>query len=399
MDYNYLKGKKYTISDCDNSAKRIMSFSKEHHVKISSTAKLIFDCFDGENSLDDIINILALNEIDISKEELIDIIDKVFLPNNMFEGQAYQRKNDSLLWFKINLIESDKLASFFSRLTFLYKKTFALPIIFLIITSIVLSGWQMFDRGLSTSYTNSLKVLLIVYIDMIIHEFGHIVAAYFFNIPVGKIGMGIYLFYPVMFVDMSNTWRASNKQRVLVDVGGIYFQMMLLIPLTALGFITKDTTFFVTNISIAVAVVINLLPILKLDGYWLFCDGLGLDNLSQHAFEKILGKGKNASRKYVFFSWLYVITIFVSVAMALIYSISIFKNIDYVALQLKKIIYMLTNNDIYNGLDAFNNIFIYILPLLFLSFMAISILFNVIAGFIKGIFNFCDLKFKGEVND
>ena len=48
-----------------------------------------------------------------------------------------------------------------------------------------------------------------------------------------RIGIGIYVIYPALFSDVTAAWRLSRGQRVLVDLGGSYFQLLVTVALLA----------------------------------------------------------------------------------------------------------------------------------------------------------------------
>lgn len=118
--------------------------------------------------------------------------------------------------------------------------------------------------------TSSLKVIIVMYLSLIFHEFGHASAAKRCGINAGKIGIGFYFISPVMYVDITNAWRLDNKKRILIDIGGVYFQAITTIFLSSIALITGDKTYYLCNVSVLIMTLFNLMPFLKLDGYWFF---------------------------------------------------------------------------------------------------------------------------------
>ena len=41
-------------------------------------------------------------------------------------------------------------------------------------------------------------------------------------------GVGLYLFRPVFYTDLSNAWKLNRKKRIVTDLGGIYFQVIMI---------------------------------------------------------------------------------------------------------------------------------------------------------------------------
>ena len=102
-----------------------------------------------------------------------------------------------------------------------------------------------------------------------------------------RIGFGIYWLTPALFSDISAAWTLSRWQRVAVDCGGIYFQLLLCCLFAiAASFITSAATQLALQIAIIVnlvAVITALNPILKYDGYWIISDALSIPNLRRQS--------------------------------------------------------------------------------------------------------------------
>ena len=69
-------------------------------------------------------------------------------------------------------------------------------------------------------------------LSLAFHECGHA------RVPVGgarpgRIGIGIYLVWPVFYTDVTDSWRLSKAGRLRTDLGGVYFNVLF--ALTAAG--------------------------------------------------------------------------------------------------------------------------------------------------------------------
>ena len=386
MDYGNLKGKKYAyeVNKIDNNY-CIISFDDSHHVKISAKAKIIFDCFDGKSSLNEISEKLAKENIKITPQELKKFVDVMLLPNCMLEGSIHKKNNESLLWVKFPVVDSSIFEVLFNKT----KKVFDRPTVFIllgaVLCSLLYSFFRVVDAGVDYMNLNSLAILLIVYLDMIFHEIGHVSAAYYCGIRVGKIGIGIYLFYPVMYVDMTNAWRLKRLQRMLIDVSGVFFQLFITIPLVIIGSVFNMEFLFVLNISLFFSTFINILPLTKMDGYWLFCDALELNNLSKNALKSIKGIKKISKRENgesdiyeknrwinLIFSALYLISVIATIIAGIVYSYSILNNWQEIFDRLFDIRMNIQNCDFNQVFLEINNMFIYILPIFFIAIMILK---------------------------
>ncbi len=128
-------------------------------------------------------------------------------------------------------------------------------------------------------------LLLFIVVSSCIHELGHATACRHYGIEHGNVGFGLYLNFPVFYTDVSNIWRLKRGQRCVVNLAGIYFQSIILLPVLIAYFITGHPILkyivLLTNINF----VITLNPFFRFDGYWLMTDLLGIANLRAKSME------------------------------------------------------------------------------------------------------------------
>jgi len=120
-----------------------------------------------------------------------------------------------------------------------------------------------------------------------LHEAAHAVACKHFGRSVHRAGIGWYYFAPVAFVDTSDMWPAAKLPRVLVSAAGPYANFVLagvaaLMALLPLSGNVRDMlcAFSITGY---VLVLVNLNPLLELDGYYMLMDLLEIPNLRSRA--------------------------------------------------------------------------------------------------------------------
>lgn len=147
-------------------------------------------------------------------------------------------------------------------------------------------GWIAPAAGLAIDAVSGMDVLLIAVLlnlGALIHEFGHASAAVRYGCSGTQIGWGIYIYFTVLYADVSEAWKLPRLQRAVVDVGGIYFQALLLLVMLAWHAVTGSHVplyvFLLTNLSMAG----TLNPFLRMDGYWLMSDLLGIVNLREQS--------------------------------------------------------------------------------------------------------------------
>ncbi|MCP3166854.1 zinc metalloprotease [Myxococcus qinghaiensis] len=117
--------------------------------------------------------------------------------------------------------------------------------------------------------------------SLLLHELGHSSACAWFGTRPSDIGFTVYAIYPAFYSDVSSAWRLKRWQRVLVDLGGVYFQL-LVGSVYAIAYLFHPwDPLQVALLLIWGSCLFSLNPILKFDGYWVVADALGVTNLAQ----------------------------------------------------------------------------------------------------------------------
>ncbi|HMQ58966.1 MAG TPA: biotin/lipoyl-binding protein, partial [Rhizobiaceae bacterium] len=90
--------------------------------------------------------------------------------------------------------------------------------------------------------------------------------------------------------DTSDAWRlASRRKRLMIDGAGIMTELMLAVIATWLWVLLPDglgrsIAFSVATVGWVASLGVNLSPFMRFDGYYLFSDAIGVQNLQQRAF-------------------------------------------------------------------------------------------------------------------
>ncbi len=126
------------------------------------------------------------------------------------------------------------------------------------------------------------------------HELGHAAAARYFRARHGPLGVGLMGLMLVAYVEVTGIWRLPRRQRLVVDLGGVYFQSMAVILLAAFAWATGDHTALWIVLFLDFAMLLNVNPLFKLDGYWAVSDATGIPNLHQRVGEQLRKATANA---------------------------------------------------------------------------------------------------------
>ena len=286
MDINFIKS--FEVSSFETSSKNkqfLLEYSDRYYQINETLANLINALKDCEdlNEANDKLKKNNKNNSKISDENLLkSIIEKKPIP--IINDDSKKEKQSSFR-FKTNLISSSKLSPITNRLKFFFN-----PIIFIFfISSSLLSILYFIFFAQKAEFHADLfsyfNIGLIFFLSVIFHELGHASASKYYKINHGNIGFAIYLYFPVFFADVSRSWLLDRKKRIVIDLGGIYFQIIFLLPLILYYFVNNSSIAYFAIYSILISFIYDLNPFFKFDGYWITSDILGVPNLREKTKE------------------------------------------------------------------------------------------------------------------
>lgn len=124
----------------------------------------------------------------------------------------------------------------------------------------------------------------------VVHELGHAFTAYRHGCRVPAMGVAFLVLMPVLYTDTNEVWKLSSRRaRLQIAAAGMAAELALAAAATLLWSFLPDGPFragvFLLATSIwVVALLINLSPFMRFDGYFLLSDWLGVPNLHERAF-------------------------------------------------------------------------------------------------------------------
>jgi molybdopterin/thiamine biosynthesis adenylyltransferase/Zn-dependent protease len=146
-------------------------------------------------------------------------------------------------------------------------------------------------RGFAWNTPHVLEIVCLLFVVTIVHEFGHAAACDNLGAPVRSMGVMLYYLQPAAYADVTDSWQLPSRwDRVKIASSGLYVQTILtcltLVLWTLLHRAGQPAAllaiFFFMNVSI---IIFNLTPFVRLDGYWILSNVLGIPNLRNRAVE------------------------------------------------------------------------------------------------------------------
>ena len=163
------------------------------------------------------------------------------------------------------------------------------PIVLLVVGALVAVNIWMFGplRGALTQAARQLPfhpglflvVTLLVIFSGFFHELGHATATKYGGGSPGVMGVGIYLAWPAFYTDLTDSYRLNRAGRLRADLGGVYFNAVLIVA-GGLAYLTTGFGPLLVFMVVSQAMALyQFLPFIRLDGYYIMSDLVGVPNL------------------------------------------------------------------------------------------------------------------------
>jgi len=149
-----------------------------------------------------------------------------------------------------------------------------------------MSPWSRF-ASIGLSQVDYFLIYCLLLVSFLFHEIGHAAASQYCGAKPAEIGFGMYLIFPVFYCNVTEIWRLPPRQRIVVSMGGSYFQLLVSAILVPFQLATDSQMLTVVIAANLFAVLMTLNPFLKFDGYWIYSDLFSIPNLRQRSQETI----------------------------------------------------------------------------------------------------------------
>lgn len=175
--------------------------------------------------------------------------------------------------------------------------------------------WQLWDLRESIFYVAArpdavehlFAAFLLYLLSVFFHELGHAAAVMRYGgRPLG-IGIGLYYIFPAFYTDVTESWAMSRSRRVVVSLGGVYFQILYILLLVVASMFYPSPFWYFTIFLIVFGGLFAMNPIFKFDGYWVMTDLLGVVNLREWVTRHLFTFGSIATWWKPLICWSYVV--------------------------------------------------------------------------------------------
>jgi putative peptide zinc metalloprotease protein len=239
----------------------------------------------------------------LSREQIADVV--TFLQANSLVSLSNQKiamKEETpqplwkkalhgYLYFTVPLFRpQDFLHRTYPKISFLFSRIFVGGMM-LFLGLMVLFTLPRSDEFFHTfvrifSFEGAVGMLFVLGFVKIVHEWAHAYAAARHGVDVPHMGVAFMVMYPVLYTETSGSWRLSSRRsRIHIAIAGIVAELCLAAIFLAIwhiaapGSLWQTVAFMVVVVSLVSSLLVNLNPLMRFDGYYLFSDLVGIDNL------------------------------------------------------------------------------------------------------------------------
>lgn len=278
---------------------------------------------------------------------------------------AKKKEKKNILFLKFSIFNPDKIFSFivntFAKSKIINKILFYLFNLFIVIGIglTILSGGNIFNQFLrGFTIIDYFWFYLITITAVLFHEFGHAFACKYYGGKVEEIGFYLIFFSPALYCDVSGIWAFNERRKRLVTLfAGIYVQLLILASSIILYyFLVPASTFLATFIAWNILMILsNIIPVIKLDGYWILSNYFDIPNLYEKALRLALGDSEKilfndherSMKKFIkYFGILNISFVFISLLFGSVSIYFISKRLEgflmYASVTIDSILYILT---------------------------------------------------------
>ncbi|MGV0718354.1 M50 family metallopeptidase [Mycolicibacterium sp. XJ662] len=205
------------------------------------------------------------------------------------------QKRDPLLGLKLRRTITDPAQT--RRLTDPFRFLFRPPIVVAVLAAFaVVCWWVCFHKGLAAAAYDAFErpgLLILVFVVTVLsagfHEFGHAAAARYGGATPGVMGFGLYLVWPAFYTDVTDSYRLSRRGRLRTDLGGLYFNAIVAVAITALWLGLRYDALLLVVATQIIQMIRQLTPMVRFDGYHVLADLTGVPDLYGRIKPTLLG--------------------------------------------------------------------------------------------------------------
>jgi len=168
-----------------------------------------------------------------------------------------------------------------------FRPLFFLPVIVAVLVGVgACDAWLFAGRLVIPAFEQVISRPLLMltaagllFTAMLFHEVGHATACRFGGGSPGSIGVGVYLMFPALYTNVTDSYRLDRRSRLRTDLGGVYFNAVFIVGAAIAYRFTRFAPLVVIIIVSQLEMLQQMLPVVRFDGYYVLADLVGVPDL------------------------------------------------------------------------------------------------------------------------
>jgi CRP-like cAMP-binding protein len=290
------------------------------YIRLSPEEFWIWEKLNGENTIQQLVLAYYLQYRAFAFAAILSLVERLREdnmlgdpPHHLYTSIAFVIKEQSLsskfAWLARSAFTKEfAIKDLDAHLENIYRRggwlLFTLPMqILFFLTSVI--GMGLFVVLVYDPRHNLLNLKTVVqlgvlaYVPVLIHEFGHAITAKHMGCEVYKGGAMFYYGMPAVFMDTTDVWMFGKRARLAVTWAGPYTGYIIggacSIVVYLFPGLPQTTSILLLQLALSSIFIstYNILPLLKLDGYYLIADALEIPRLRERSMEFIAHQLRN----------------------------------------------------------------------------------------------------------
>jgi putative peptide zinc metalloprotease protein len=258
-------------------------------IQLPALLYLVAESIDGRRTYEEVAtSVTEASGRGVGAQDVQFLVEKKLAPLGIVAGPdggpKFQKADPFLaLKFKVALVPEGVVRS----ITTLFYPFFFPPVVIAAVAALIAFDiWMFFFHGIAQAARSLVynPVLLFMLLGLVVvatalHEIGHATAARYGGAKPGVMGAGIYVVWPAFYTDVTDAYRLNRAGRLRTDLGGIYFNALFALGTAGVYLLTGFEPLLIVVLVQHFQILQQLLPFLRLDGYYILSDLTGVPDL------------------------------------------------------------------------------------------------------------------------
>ncbi len=231
----------------------------------------------------------------LNQNALLSLWDQKVVDRTTARIPLWKKIFHQYLYFSIPLFKPQSfLEKTYKNIRWIHNPLFLKPMmVFLLV--LVIATLPRTDEFLHSfsgmmSAEGAISAAIVFAFVKIVHEFAHAYTAIRYGVKVPHMGIAFMVMYPVLYTETTGSWALSSRRaRFHIGMAGIVAELCLAAIFLAIwhispaGSLGQSLSFLVVTVSLVSSLLVNLNPLMRFDGYYMFSDATGFDNLQNRS--------------------------------------------------------------------------------------------------------------------